>query len=122
MHYLLQKDTKSTRAVVHVHPTHVVAAMYAGWNLQNLARQFPEISRYTKVGLNVPFCEAGSKDLAECTDSSFRLYRGSQVEFDVVGQAFHGVCAVGEHPWDAYEHIERLDHICEIVLKSGVKP
>jgi L-fuculose-phosphate aldolase len=23
-------------------------------------------------------------------------------------------------PWAAYEHIERLDHICEIVLKSGV--
>ena len=25
-------------------------------------------------------------------------------------------------PWSAYEHIERLDHICEIVLKSGVSP
>jgi hypothetical protein len=23
-------------------------------------------------------------------------------------------------PWAAYEHIERLDHICEIVLQSGV--
>jgi L-fuculose-phosphate aldolase len=42
--------------------------------------------------------------------------------YDVVGQAAHGVCAVGKDPWAAYEHIERLDHICEIVLKSGVRP
>jgi len=32
------------------------------------------------------------------------------------------VCAIGPNPWDAYEHIERLEHICEIVLRSGVKP
>jgi len=32
----------------------------------------------------------------------------------------HGVCAVAIDSWAAYEHIERLDHICEIVLKSGV--
>lgn len=23
-------------------------------------------------------------------------------------------------PWAAYEHVQRLDHVCEIVLKSGV--
>jgi L-fuculose-phosphate aldolase len=32
------------------------------------------------------------------------------------------VCAVGLNPWDAYEHIERLEHICEIALRSGRKP
>ena len=42
------------------------------------------------------------------------------LSFDIVGQANHGVCAVATDPWAAYEHIERLDHICEIVLKSGV--
>ena len=41
---------------------------------------------------------------------------------DVVGQHNHGVCAVAPDPWSAYEHIERLDHICEIALKSGVAP
>ena len=45
-----------------------------------------------------------------------------QVSFDVVGQSAHGVCAVGNSPWDAFEHIERLNHICEIVLASGVTP
>ena len=43
----------------------------------------------------------------------------NRVKYDIVGQANHGVCAIGPNPWDAYEHIERLEHICEIVLKSG---
>ena len=43
-------------------------------------------------------------------------------EEGIVGQANHGVCAVGLNPWDAYEHIERLEHICEIALRSGRKP
>lgn len=42
------------------------------------------------------------------------------LESTIVGQANHGVCAVAMDPWAAYEHIERLDHICEIVLKSDV--
>ncbi len=29
---------------------------------------------------------------------------------------------MASNPWSAFEHIERLDHICEIVLKSGVSP
>jgi L-fuculose-phosphate aldolase len=41
---------------------------------------------------------------------------------DIVGQADHGVCAIGTSPWDAFEHIERLEHICQIVLASGVAP
>ena len=43
-------------------------------------------------------------------------------DFDIVGQANHGVCSMAPDPWSAYEHVERLDHICEIVLKSGVSP
>ena len=89
MHSKLQRYHKKTRAVVHLHPTNILAAMYAGWDLQDLAADFPEVSRYTKVGPSVPILEATSFELA---------------------------------PWDAYEHIERLEHICEIVLKSGVRP
>ena len=33
MHYLLQKDGFQTRTVLHAHPTHVIAAMYRGFNL-----------------------------------------------------------------------------------------
>jgi len=47
------------------------------------------------------------------------LGKDGTLAFDIVGQADHGVCAVATDPWAAYEHIERLDHICEMVLKSG---
>jgi L-fuculose-phosphate aldolase len=102
MHWNLQRDGRKTRTVVHVHSTHIVAAMYAGVDLQAISAEFPEISRYTRVGPTVPTLPALSRELAD------------------VGQANHGVCAVATDPWAAYEHIERLDHICEIVLKSGV--
>lgn len=127
MHYLLQRFATSTRAVLHVHPTHVIAAMYAGWDLQKIAEQFPELSRYTKVGPNVPVLPVTSEILGNATkDAMSRPSVLSSPEdtviYDIVGQDRHGVCAIANHPWAAYEHVERLDHVCEIVLKSGIKP
>lgn len=130
MHYGLQRFASKTRSVLHVHPTHVVAAMYAGWELSELAKQFPELHRYTKVAKNVPVLPVTSPELADATyfamcEGSPKLFLSSPedcVMFDIVGQDRHGVCAVARDPWSAYEHIERLDHICEIVLKSGVRP
>ena len=121
MHRLLQLENTVTRAVVHVHPTHIVAAMFAGWDLQELARLFPEVNRYTRVGPSVPVLPATSKELAEQTHTALTDVMGNRI-YDIVGQGGHGVCAVASDPWAAYEHIERLDHICEIVLKSGVAP
>ncbi len=120
MHYLLQRGAINTRAVLHVHPTHVIAAMHAGWDLQELCKPFAEIYRYTKVGPNVPEIPAVTEKLGNAT--YLAMCPTDSLEFDIVGQVGHGVCAVAGDPWTAYEHIERLDHICEIVLKSGVKP
>jgi L-fuculose-phosphate aldolase len=36
-----------------------------------------------------------------------------------VGIKGHGVVAIDTSPWRAYEHIERLEHVCKIVLASG---
>jgi len=121
MHRFLQLNSSSTRAVVHVHPTHVVAAMFSGWDLQELASEFPEVSRYTRVGPTVAKLPATSRELAEETSRSM-LDTGGLFTCDIVGQKNHGVCSVGPDPWTAYEHIERLDHICEIALKSGIRP
>jgi L-fuculose-phosphate aldolase len=115
---LLHRD--KTQAVVHLHPTNIIAAMYAGWDLQDLARQFPEVSRYTRVGPSVPVLPVTSPELAQATYNN--MVNDSIIVFDIIGQEAHGVCAIGPNPWDAYEHIERLEHICEIVLRSGVKP
>lgn len=121
MHYLLLKEASKTRAVLHAHPTHVVATMYRGFHLQKVCTQFPEIFRYTRVAPTLPALPATSKELGEATAKALGLDAGS-LQFDIVGQSNHGVCAVAADPWTAFEHIERLDHICEILLKSGVTP
>jgi ribulose-5-phosphate 4-epimerase/fuculose-1-phosphate aldolase len=121
MHWQLLKNARSTRCVLHVHPTNIVAAMFAGWDLEKMAAQFPEVHRYTRVGPNVPALPAISQELADSTSKSFQLDAG-RVAYDVVGQGNHGACAVANNPWDAFEHIERLEHICQIVLNSGVRP
>ena len=121
MHYLIQRDSKGARAVVHAHPTHVVAAMYRGHDLPKLASQFPEIFRYTRVGPTVAPIPAITRELGEATMKSLGV-AGSKIAFDIVGQNNHGVTAVARDPWTAYEHIERLDHVCEIALASQVTP
>jgi L-fuculose-phosphate aldolase len=122
MHWNIQCHTQRTRAVVHIHPTHVVAALYRGFDLQKICADFPEISRYTRVGPSVPPLPALSREFADATADCLGVHRNGSLDYDIVGQANHGVCSVGPDPWSAYEHIERLDHICEIVLKSGVSP
>ena len=125
MHLLLQRYSKYTRAVVHLHPTNIIAAMYAGWDLQHIAKEFPEVSRYTRVGPSVPVLPVTSSELAYATFQAMTQMETTGtniVKYDIVGQAGHGVCAVGPNPWDAYEHIERLEHVCEIVLRSGIRP
>jgi len=121
MHYLLQRDAEHTRAVVHAHPTHVVAALYRGFDLRDIATEFPEIFRYTRVGPSVAPLPAISRALGDATAEALGLH-GPKLAFDVVGQANHGVTAVAPDPWAAYEHVERLDHVCEIILASRVDP
>lgn len=122
MHWLLQRKARSVRAVLHLHPTSTVAAIYRGFDLQLIAHQFPEIFRYTRVGPTVPAIMATTAELGEATAQAFEVDADGALAFDIVGQAQHGVCAVAADPWAAYEHVERLEHICEMVLRSGVTP
>ena len=122
MHWLLQKSYGKTRAVVHLHPTYTIAAMLRGFDLQKLSNHFPELSRYTRVGKTVPILPVTSPELAVATAQSFQVDRKGKLACDIVGQKAHGVCAVAKNPWDAFEHIERLEHICQITLASGVNP
>ena len=58
LHFGLQRrmgqHRDDVRVVVHLHPTYCVAAMHRGIELSELVRNFPELSRYTRVGVNVP--------------------------------------------------------------------
>ncbi|MGH7147207.1 MAG: class II aldolase/adducin family protein [Nitrospiraceae bacterium] len=67
MHWNLQRSAPKTRTVVHVHATHVVAAIYAGFDLQVISAEFPEISQYTRVGPTVEALPALSRELADAT-------------------------------------------------------
>jgi ribulose-5-phosphate 4-epimerase/fuculose-1-phosphate aldolase len=107
------------RVVVHVHPTYCIAAMHAGIDLSTISVSFPELNRYTKVAPNVGEVAPISQELADECHKNLKLDRDGNIAYDIVGIKGHGVVAIDTSPWRAYEHIERLEHICKIVLASG---
>jgi L-fuculose-phosphate aldolase len=123
LHYGLQKNmgqhSDDVRVVVHLHPTYCVAAMHAGIDLSTIVDSFPELSRYTRVAPNVPDVPPISQELADRCHENLQLDKDGNISFDIVGIKGHGVVAIDTSPWRAFEHIERLEHICQIVLASG---
>jgi L-fuculose-phosphate aldolase len=123
MHHLLQRYTHHTaepRVVLHLHPTHVIAAIAKGYDLVEISKEFPEIYRYTRTGKTIPFIPPISQELAEAVRNSMLNHWlvGEPLDADIIGMAGHGTVSVGRDPWEAYEHVERLNHICEIYLLS----
>lgn len=118
MHWNIQRNSPTTRAVVHLHPTYCVAAMHAGFCLNKIVTPFPELYRYTRVGKNVSAHPPLTQELADETALRLLVDGEGAYFFDIVGQTGHGVTAIGSDPWTAFEHIERLEHICKIVLAS----
>lgn len=123
LHFGLQKKmgqhSNDVRVVVHLHPTYCVAAMHRGIELSSLADDFPELSRYTKVAPNVGDVAPISQELADRCHENLKLDDHGNIGYDIVGIKGHGVVAIDTSPWRAFEHIERLEHICQIVLASG---
>jgi L-fuculose-phosphate aldolase len=123
LHFGLQKEMGQhkgdVRVVVHVHPTYCIAAMHAGIDLSSISDSFPELNRYTKVAPNVGDVAPISQELADECHKNLQLDKDGNIAYDIVGIKGHGVVAIDTSPWRAYEHIERLEHICKIVLASG---
>jgi L-fuculose-phosphate aldolase len=123
LHFGLQKEmgqhSGDVRVVVHVHPTYCIAAMHAGIDLSTISDAFPELNRYTKVAPNVGDVAPISQELADRCHENLQLDDYGNIAYDIVGIKGHGVVAIDTSPWRAYEHIERLEHICKIVLASG---
>jgi len=122
LHFGLQRQmgqhATDVRVVVHLHPTYCVAAMHAGIDLSTIVTDFPELSRYTKVAPNVGDVKPISQELADCCHHNLKLDSDGTIAYDIVGIKGHGVVAIDTSPWRAFEHIERLEHICKIVLSS----
>jgi ribulose-5-phosphate 4-epimerase/fuculose-1-phosphate aldolase len=123
LHFGLQREmgqhSGEVRVVVHVHPTYCIAAMHAGIDLSTISEAFPELNRYTRVAPNVGDVPPISQELADQCHKMLQLDKDGNIAFDIVGIKGHGVVAIDTSPWRAYEHIERLEHICKIVLASG---
>lgn len=123
LHFGLQKSmgqhSGDVRVVVHVHPTYCIAAMHAGIDLSTVSAAFPELNRYTRVAPNVGDVPPISQELADRCHENLKLDNAGNIEYDIVGIKGHGVVAIDTSPWRAFEHIERLEHICQIVLASG---
>ena len=119
MHFGLQKkiDTE-VRVVLHFHPTYITSAMYCGIDLQSLPDKFPELSRYTSVGPTVPMIPPVTQELADNCIKNFDIDSTGKVKYHIIGMDRHGVISVDTSPWRAFEHIERLEHICKIILNS----
>jgi ribulose-5-phosphate 4-epimerase/fuculose-1-phosphate aldolase len=124
LHFGLQKEmgqhSNDVRVVMHFHPTYCVAAMHKGIELDKLVRDFPELGRYTKVAPNVPDVPPISQKLADETIDRLGVDKNGVIAHDIIGIKGHGVVAIDTSPWRTFEHIERLEHICKIVLASGV--
>ena len=122
LHFGLQKmmgqHSDDVRVVVHLHPTYCIAAMHAGIDLSTISNTFPELNRYTKVAPNVGDVPPTSQELADQCHTMLQLDKDGNIAYDIVGIKGHGVVAIDTSPWRAYEHIERLEHICKIVLAS----
>lgn len=121
MHLAMQRKINTeVRVVLHLHPTYTVAAMYAGIELADLAKEFPELSRYSTVAPNVPLIPPITQELADACVKNIGLNEETgELKYNIVGMDRHGVIAVDTSPWRAFEHIERIEHCCKIVLASG---
>jgi L-fuculose-phosphate aldolase len=115
---MMGQHSNDVRVVMHFHPTYCVAAMHAGIDLSTVVNDFPELSRYTKVAKNVPDVPPISQELADRCLENLELTNNGTISYDIVGIKGHGVVAIDTSPWRAFEHIERLEHICKIVLSS----
>jgi L-fuculose-phosphate aldolase len=124
LHFGLQREMgqhrNDIRVVMHLHPTYTIAAMHRGIVLQDLVKDFPELSRYTRVAPSVGDVPPISQELADACHQALELDAEGNIAYDIVGIKGHGVVAIDTTPWRAFEHIERLEHISQIVLASGV--
>ena len=113
MHYLVHKQRGRDGCVVHFHPPFTVALMrkLIDSDILPIVAQFPELSRYTKLGSTVSYFDPGSEDLAQSVAKSL-------VNKDICGMFNHGVTSCADTLDGAIEHIERLEHIAKIVLLS----
>ena len=126
IHAVLKRAKPSLRAVLHTHPTHLIALThlpaYADKPdvvLDRLLRLHPETRFHLPAGVgSIPYRIPGSLELGEATAQALE-------EFDIVLWKKHGVVAVAESLSRAFDRVEVLAKAAEIylaVLAAGQDP
>jgi rhamnulose-1-phosphate aldolase len=115
--YLIGKNS-SYRAVLHTHPTDLVAMTHHAPFLEKnvltrlLWSMIPETRAFCPLGLGIiPYALPGSFALADATVAALD-------EYDVVMWEKHGVTAVGETLGDAFDKVDTLSKSAQIYLTA----
>jgi len=120
MAHLAALDVRNSEVSVHVHSLNTVSLFSLATKLNflslledNLKNQWPELFRYTKLGKTVPFLKPGSHELHDSIKDSFLKEKNT----DIVVLDRHGIIATGESLEECKEHILRLEHVSEVLIK-----
>ena len=119
IHQYLLENEPIIKAVLHTHPTHLIAFTHKYSKLTKeelfslLEKTMPEVSMYipNKVGL-VQLLPPGSEELAVATLEELQHH-------DLIIWKHHGCIAVSDTLWEACDMIDILDKAAQIVLLSG---
>lgn len=127
--YALQNTNKTHS--LHVHPVYTLALLnkfvtndaldletggiFLGqhcldYNYFNELEKYPELTRYTNVGVPVDSYPSGSDELHDGLNDSF------ENNIHIVPMYRHGVMAVGNSFDECLEHCHRLEHVSKIIL------
>jgi rhamnulose-1-phosphate aldolase len=120
IHQYLSKHNPHKKAVIHTHPTHLIAFSHKYYDFpkdeQNriLRSIMPEVGMFIPAGTGfVDLLAPGSDDLATATMNEL-LYH------DIVIWKKHGCIAVADTLWNAVDMIDITDKAAYIALLAGI--
>jgi len=109
MHLAVYEQRPDVRAVLHAHPTHCIALSLAGVRLD--ACLLPEVVLTFGSIPTVPYT---TPTIQEVPDEVRRWVR----DYDALLLERHGSLTMGADIFDAYNKLERMEHVAEIVFRA----
>jgi len=111
MHLAVYDERPEVRSVLHAHPTTCIALSVAGVRLEQCL--LPEV--VFTFG-SIPTAAYTTPTTREVPDELRKWVR----EFDAIILDRHGSVTVGENVFDAYNKLERLEHVAEITYRASL--
>jgi L-fuculose-phosphate aldolase len=115
LHNLLLRDDlyeNQDLCIVHCHPPHILAfigLLKTDRELNEIKKIFPEINKDIKIGKNVPFIKARTKELGQT------VYK-NLINNSIVALKRHGVVSIGRTFEETMDNIETIEYYCKIAL------